>query len=140
MSIKFFYDKTLFRLKGSKKVGMIIEKVIRDEGRVSGDLSFIFTDDESVRKINVQFLNHDNFTDVITFDNSVRNIINGEIYISIDSVRINSNNYNVSLKEEVLRVMIHGILHLLGYNDKSSHERKEMRLREDMWLEKVKMV
>jgi probable rRNA maturation factor len=134
LSVRIYYDNTKFRLKDSKKVGKKIEKVIRKEGRVSGDLNFIFTDEETIRKINIQFLNHDYFTDVITFNYNVDNKISGEIYISIETVKINSINYNVSFNSEILRVMLHGVLHLLGYDDKCKEDNEIMRSMEDFLL------
>jgi probable rRNA maturation factor len=134
LSVRIYYDNTKFRLKDSKKVGKKIEKVIRKEGRVSGDLNFIFTDEETIKQINIQFLNHDYFTDVITFNYNVDNKINGEIYISIETVKINSINYNVSLNSEILRVMLHGVLHLLGYDDKCKEDNEIMRSMEDFLL------
>ena len=135
MSIKVFYDNVDFRLKESRKTRKIIDKVIEKEGRISGDLLFIFTDDESLRKINLEFLEHDYFTDVISFNYSIPEKINGEVYISIDRVKENSVKYNVSLKDEVLRIMMHGVLHLLGINDESKEEKEEMRLKEDLFIE-----
>lgn len=134
MSIRIFYDETNFRLKGWRKAGKVINEVIWKEKRISGDLSFIITNDENLRKINIQFLKHDYNTDVITFNYNMGKVVNGEIYISIETVRKNAVNYNVSLKNEVLRVLIHGVLHLVGYDDKTEKERVKMKRMEDMWL------
>ena len=112
----------------------IIEKVIGKERKVLGDLNVIITNDQKLRKINVQFLEHDYNTDVITFNYNVGNVINGEIYISIETVQKNALNYNVGLRMELIRVIIHGVLHLVGYDDKTEEQKREMTVMEDMWL------
>lgn len=101
---------------------------------IPGDLIFIVTDDREIRKINKEFLKHNYNTDVIAFNYNEGNILNGEIYISIETVKKNSVNYKVSSTEEFIRVMIHGTLHLCGYDDKSSVERKIMIQKGEDWI------
>lgn len=135
MSIRIFYDEINFRLKGWRKTTKVLREVIEKERKISGDLSFIITTDERLKKINVEFLKHDYYTDVITFSDNSDNVINGEIYISMERVKENALNYNVSLDSELLRVLIHGVLHLVGYNDSSEGQKAEMSRMEDFWID-----
>ncbi len=139
MRIDIFYDSIKYRLKKSRKKVKIIEKVIIEESKIPGDLYFIITNDKELIEINREFLKRNSLTDVITFDYSVGKKVNGEVYISKETVKRNAYNYKVSLEEEMLRVMIHGTLHLCGYNDKSKEEMYVMRRKENEWLLKAKI-
>jgi len=137
LSIRIYYDQIKFRIRNLKEVKRFLDKVIRDEERVPGDLLFILSDDESVLNINREFLKHDSYTDVIAFDNSVGEVVNGEIYISIDTVRKNAREYGCSIMEETVRVMIHGLLHLCGYDDIQEKDRKIMLMKQEFLVEQI---
>jgi probable rRNA maturation factor len=132
--IRIFYDNVTYRLKGSRKTLENIEKVIRKEKRISGDLNFVLCRDNEIIAINRKYLKHNYYTDVIAFGYGNEKVLSGEIYISIDTVKQNAINYKVSLKDEVLRVMIHGTLHLCGYEDENENMKSVMRKKEDKWL------
>lgn len=138
MSIKIFYDEVNFRLRGSRNVTEIFRNIITKAGKNPGNIGFIVTSDERVREINIEFLEHDYYTDVITFNYNEKDSVSGEIYISLDRVKENALNYNVSLKDELSRVMIHGILHLVGYDDNDEKSKSEMRGMENYWLDSLK--
>ena len=113
-----------------------IETVFRHEGKKLESINYIFCSDDELLKINQQFLQHDFFTDIITFDLSETQLIKGEVYVSIDRVRENARNLSVPLSTEMRRVIFHGALHLCGYKDKSSAQKKRMRNKEDYYLAK----
>ena len=108
-----------------------LQQVIRKEGKVPGDIAYIFCDDDYMLERNVAFLNHDTYTDIITFDECVGNIVAGSILISLDRVGENAEAFGKSFENEFLRVLVHGTLHLCGYKDKTEEEAKTMRQKED---------
>ncbi|MFC4816315.1 rRNA maturation RNase YbeY [Flavobacterium sp. GCM10023249] len=112
-----------------------IENVVVSEGKILGELTYIFCDDEYLLEINQQYLNHDDLTDIISFDYSEDNVISGDIFISIERVRDNANDLAVAFEDELKRVVIHGVLHYCGYKDKSEEEANLMRLKEDEKLQ-----
>lgn len=134
---KIYYRNVKFRLGKTKDIKNWIVQVIRSEGKRTGDLSFFFLPDKDLREINSEFLDHDYNTDVIAFDYGSGAAVSGEIYMSIETIKRNSSVYGTRLKEEILRVMIHGTLHLIGYDDKDEAGRKEMRRKEDYYLSKM---
>ncbi|PTD14053.1 rRNA maturation RNase YbeY [Flavobacterium columnare] len=113
-----------------------IESVVKSEDKELNEINYIFCDDEYLLQINKQYLDHDYYTDVISFDYTEEGLIAGDIFISIDRVKENASSLGVSFEEELKRVIIHGVLHYCGYKDKSSEEEETMRLKED---EKIKM-
>jgi probable rRNA maturation factor len=135
MNIRIFYDEVKFRIKDWKKIVEVVKEIIKNENKKPGNINFVITNDKTLKKINIKFLNHEYYTDVITFDYNEKNILNGEIYISLDTVRRNSINYKVSLSSEMLRVMFHGIIHLCGYDDKTNNEKVIMKEMEEMWMD-----
>lgn len=134
MPIKFFYDSVHFRLRRSINLKNYLSDNIKRKGYLLGDLSYIFVTDQVLLGINKEFMKHDYFTDIITFNYNNNKTVNGEIYISIETVYRNSKKYGVSFKKELLRVMVHGVLHLIGYDDKDENEKKIMRGEEDIWI------
>lgn len=111
-----------------------IIRVAKDHDRIVGEITYIFCSDEVILRVNRQFLNHDYFTDIITFDTSRGRLIKGDMYISLDTVRTNAEQLGVRYDIELLRVIIHGILHLCGINDKGPGEREIMEMHEDASL------
>lgn len=134
-SIHFFTEQTNFILKSKTKLRVWLKQVIHSYNRKINSLNYIFTSDENLLKINQQYLNHDTYTDIITFDQSIENQkIEADIYISIERIKENSRRLNINFDEELHRVMLHGVLHLLGFKDKSNTEKEEMRKKENHYL------
>jgi rRNA maturation RNase YbeY len=126
-----FYSENDFELQEEKSFDTWIRKVISSEEKQLGEINYIFCDDHYLYKINLKFLDHDTYTDIISFDNSEGDELNGDIFISTDRVTENAKEYNVDFSDELKRVMIHGILHLCGYGDKTESEAALMRQKED---------
>lgn len=134
-AIQFFEEDIVYKLKNKAKVRQWINETIIAEGFKLQELTYIFCSDPYLLQINQQYLDHDTFTDIITFDNSFEEKrITGDIFISIDRIRENALKFNVPETDELHRVIIHGILHLLGYKDKSVVDKEKMTQKEDFYL------
>lgn len=136
MAILYHNQHTDFKLKQGTKLKTWIKKIIELEKKKAGDINFVFTTDEDLLKVNQQFLKHNTYTDIITFDYTDGKTINSDIMISIDRVGENAEKLGVGFQEELKRVMIHGILHLCGYKDKTKADSELMRKKENWALKK----
>jgi len=134
MAIRFSNQGIKYNLKDKRKVGNWIKEVAKNHNKKVGELSIIFVSDEEILSINQQYLNHNYFTDIITFDYSFDRIIEGDIFISVDTVKTNSQKFRTDYGEELLRVIIHGVLHLIGFKDKNPKDKKEMTFNENLAL------
>lgn len=126
-----FNSETSFTLKNQKKLVKWISDVISSEGFQVGEINYIFCNDSYLNKINQEFLNHDTFTDIISFDYTLGKEVGGDIFISTERVLENAEKFNEVFENELYRVMIHGILHFMGYKDKTKKEKTLMRTKED---------
>jgi rRNA maturation RNase YbeY len=133
--ISFNYE-TDFALDHETDFANWLSEVISSELKNEGEINYIFCDDDYLLEINKQYLDHDTLTDIISFDYSVGNELHGDIFISVERVRDNATDFNVSFEEELKRVMVHGVLHYCGYKDKSESDERLMRAKEE---EKMKM-
>jgi probable rRNA maturation factor len=134
-SLNFFNEEITFKLTSPQKTRNWVKSAIKKEGEDLNQINFIFCSDEYLRGINVQFLKHKTYTDIITFDNSEGSgRLQGDIFISIDRVTENASKFKTSFDEELHRVIIHGVLHLIGYTDKDSPSKNVMRKKEDAYL------
>ncbi|HCY40621.1 MAG TPA: rRNA maturation RNase YbeY [Prolixibacteraceae bacterium] len=126
-------DVSVPKIKKRKISGWIKETII-SEGKTPGEISFIFCSDNFLLEVNKQYLNHDYFTDIITFDYVENNVISGDIFISCDRVKENAKEFNAEFLNELSRIIIHGVLHLCGYKDKSKKDKFLMTQKEDFYL------
>lgn len=134
-SIKFFTEDTSYQLRQRSEIRTWLKSIAKKEKYSILELNYIFCSDEYLLQMNRDFLDHDYYTDIITFDNSeVSGKIEGDIFISIDRVKDNAQQQKTSLKDELHRVLVHGLLHLTGYKDKTSKEQEIMRKKEDSSL------
>jgi len=129
--ISFFFEDIENLNLPEKKIIKWLDTVVEKYNFIQGDLSYIFASDQYILEINKQYLNHDYFTDVITFDYTESNIISGDIFISADRVKENAESFGVNFIDELLRVIVHGTLHLIGFKDKTDIEKQEMTKQED---------
>jgi rRNA maturation RNase YbeY len=133
--ISFNYENE-FELQNEDKIATWISAVILSENKKEGDINYVFCDDDYLLNLNKQYLDHDTLTDIISFDYSVGNELHGDIFISIERVRDNAQDFSATFEEELKRVLVHGVLHYCGYKDKSEDDEQLMRSKED---EKIKM-
>ncbi len=133
--IDFHFESEL-KLKDLTKFSDWVSRIIESEGFQLGQIDYIFCADDYLLRVNQEYLNHDTFTDIITFDYSDERTLSGDIFISSDRVSENARTYDVTFENELLRVMSHGVLHLMGYGDKTENEQSVMRTKEE---EKIKL-
>ena len=132
-----FQNTSKFKVKDLRKKKLWLNSISINEGNEIESLSFLFVDDEEMLKYNKKYLQHESYTDVITFDSSVDKKIAGDIIISLERVNDNAKFYQVSYNYELQRVMAHGLLHLLGYSDKNKEEKKIIRKKENYYLDNI---
>ena len=132
--ISYFFEDTQFVFKGRQRNNRWLRLVAESEIRRIGDISIIFCSDNYILDINMKYLQHDYFTDIITFDYCEGEKLSGDLFISVDSVRENAVQYGTEFADELNRVMVHGILHLIGYDDHTQKDIKTMRSKENYYL------
>lgn len=125
-----FNYETDFELEDEFKYETWIDEIIKSEEKEAGEINYIFCDDDYLHNINMQYLDHDTLTDIISFDYCIGDLISGDIFISVERVRDNAQDFEVSFHDELLRVMAHGVLHYCGYKDKSEDDARLMRSKE----------
>ena len=134
MNIKFYYSNENFKIFDEIRISKWIGLVVGEEKKKLGEISYNIVSDAEILEINQKYLNHDYFTDIITFDDSFVNIINGDIFLSFETVKTNSKRFKVDFIFEFNRVIIHGIMHLCGYSDHTEIEKSKMRDLEEKYI------
>jgi probable rRNA maturation factor len=138
MAINYFFEDIEAIKLQKRKINSLFMTCIGLCNKKVGNINIIFCSDEYLKEMNIQYLKHDYYTDVITFNYNEGNQLSGDIYISADRVLDNSTIYKVEFFSELLRVMVHGILHLLGYKDHTEKEKSEIRRQEELWISQYK--
>ena len=138
--IRYFQEDIRFDLKQKMQNNRWLKMVAGSEMKRIGAINIIFCSDNYILDVNMRYLQHDYFTDIITFDYCEKDILSGDLFISIDSVRDNASFYGTEFSEELNRVMVHGVLHLIGYDDHTDSEQKMMRSKEDYYLSQIPAV
>jgi rRNA maturation RNase YbeY len=135
--VELFYEDTqTLKLKKSP-LKKYINLLINSELKIVGEISIVLCSDKYLLEINIEYLKHNYYTDIITFNYVEGNLISGDLFISIDRVKENSIEFNTGLIKELYRVIFHGILHLIGYNDKTEEEKRIMKTKEDLYIDEV---
>lgn len=132
--INFFNEDTSYVLKDKKKLKKWVQVIIENHHKSLGEINFVFCSDDYLHKMNLEYLQHDTLTDIITFDYCENDTISGDLFISIDRVKDNAAHLKIKLVDELHRVMIHGVLHLIGFKDKSKQDAATMRSQEEKSL------
>ena len=134
--IRYYNDSTPYRLREKRRLAKWVKAIAEAEGFVAGDINYIFCSSEVHRKMNIDFIGHDYFTDIITFDYSEldEGVVSGDIFIDVETVADNARIYGVTARQEMLRVVVHGVLHLCGQKDKDPEDEMEMHRKEDKYL------
>ena len=136
MSTIRFISETKFQLNNKRNLKKMLTALALEENKTIGNLNYIFVDDAQILKINQQYLEHDYYTDIISFDYTEGDIISGDIYVSVDTVLSNADKFKQPFGKEIHRIIFHGILHLCGYKDKKPADKKLMTQKEDYYLTK----
>lgn len=138
--VSYYTQDIDFTFKNRRLTNRWLKMVAESEIKVLGDISIVFCSDNYILSVNMQYLQHDYFTDIITFDYCEGNVLSGDLVISVDSVRENAHFYGIEFPDELNRVIVHGLLHLIGYNDHTDEEKKLMRSKEDYYLDILRVL